>query len=545
MKPTDKKNPHAAILLVRTYRDVDTNKRWCKLQFEVDNETQDIIVERKSLEAVSTVEQLQDQGLSLSKTQIVKALADIAQIDAKGTQYVRMRCGRFGRNLITRAQSKDLQIVDRLKPVRRVPGQNKISFLRPKRKGDPDEFIEQISQLTVLSDELLLSYVVALAAPIGQFIDGQPGFVINFVGESSTGKSSALHVANSLTTKSMSDGDLESASDTLGRLLDMIPRMPGLVFVLSDVKTNRSPTFDKELLTFAMCVYEGKPRVGKGEDAEKATTVGYICILMSSEEPIDDRGQLASDLGGEYTRLIHVPVAPRSSGGIFERHPEKSAEYIKQLKTLLSEHYGKVMPLWFGVLKNDDIGRNQFFKSQERQLPDFFRGADGREQRVLDQLGFLYSVGMYAIENHFLCISHEQLQEAFERLCQRTIGFLQGNAQILTERKRKLAELLLDEDKVPVVRKGQKSEPKSGQIGFRNLVGATEYIFVLKERLEAEVRAGNVDDLKSEIRSICERSSDKNNPYRTRVKQLGWGPRQTSYKISAQKLRNVLAESKS
>lgn len=523
-------------------RDVDTKKFSCRLKIKVAGESSYLLIDRGKIQSPKLLEHLQALGVHQADHHLKATLKSIVETPIETYQNGRIRCGAHGNNLITRAASRSLQIICDKNPVLPINQNDGLCVLHPRRRGCANDFIEGISRFAALSDEILLAYLAGLAAPAGQLTGSRPGCVLNFVGKSSSGKSSALHVANSLMTASKGDGDLESSADTLGRLLDKIPRMPGLPFVMSDIKGNRSSSIQDELLTFAMCVGEGRKRLAKGEDGSSEKAAGYICVIVSSEKPILGKNNCPSEGAGEFARLIHLQVAEPEDGGIFERDRGNKDTLINELEALRKRHYGKVMPDWFEQISDDIDYFKAHIKRTEKKRPAFFDIGAPRERRVLSHLWFFYTVGLYAIETNFLHMTEEQLEDAFKRIAAKAIGFLRGEYSADKRNKMILAKLLVDDNLVPNATTGSKLALKPQQIGFKRKEQAGEYCYILNWHVNEPSSTAEVRRFKSELQILCEKSGDPKNPYRTRINQSGVGKGIPTYKICMQTVRSILDE---
>lgn len=403
---------------LRQYQDVETGSIDCEISFTTQDGKRDLCIKRADLYDPETVKRLLDQGCLATDQEIRAALRAISCEICEETRKSSHRCGLVQGNLLTRANAIELQISNLENRVEKSPIKGPHDLVTTK-KGNCMDFVDGASGFLQKSPELVLVYLATLSAPLGQLCEWDNGFILNLFGETTTGKSSALRFGKSLITKCTSDKMLDSAANTLGWTQDAIPYLPGLPFFFGDLRGDRSATLINDLHTYCFNIGEGRTRAKQGERETPPT--GYICVVMSSEISLTNAKK--SHPTGEQARLIQLPLAQGTKGGIFSSNPQDAAVLFEDLDRLMKDQYGSVMPEWFRYLSGIRAELSPYVEKMRHRPLLLREGITPIEGRIEKNFRLLFVTGLLAIKARLLPLSEAELKRALVEILTRVFEF--------------------------------------------------------------------------------------------------------------------------
>lgn len=350
------------------------------------------------------------------------------------------------------------------------------------RRGD---FVAHIDPFLRVSDYLLLSYIAALTPPVASRIGRTGGFGLCFSSESSTGKTLAIRLAQSLVARG-DEADLYNFGDTDGSIQDSLPLFGGLCITFADVKAEKDHRAAlTKLGSLAFNAVGGLVRQRKGE-AERPRPQ-FLGILLSVERPL---AELFQDHGipfegGEGVRLIDIPVPELHEGGIFAAAgSEHSAEWAAALNELLGDTYGCVMRPWADVLSRqqpDEIAAS--VKVEERRFLGLLgKQPDGQLDRIAQQFALFATVGRHASRLGLLKLSAMEIDDALSRIFWRAADRFRNRDREVVDLWNRLFDFIEDRSRFPLVERGRAPFELLVE-GFRRIERSVEYVYVRGEVL--------------------------------------------------------------
>jgi putative DNA primase/helicase len=293
----------------------------------------------------------------------------------------------------------------------------------------------EVAALATRSTTMMLFLCAAFAAPLLR-IAGRPpgGFGFVAIGQSGTGKTTALRVANSV----MSPHFPVSFDATIGALLETAQQYNDLCLVIDCIEAMSEKERNEFIPKFTYSLTTGTPRVRmKSYVNEKGlSTHPYRTVVLASEE------RLASSRlqrqRGEEVRLVAIPI-PRNDGthrGIVDvpddvvpsaGYVQPVSEWLRRIDAGLSRHYGVALPVFIKTL----IGRieftRRFVKRAERWFltrPEF-SGVPSDAMRIARHFALCFAAGAIAVKFRVLPWTISQLQHAIIKQAQNAIEALQ------------------------------------------------------------------------------------------------------------------------
>lgn len=264
------------------------------------------------------------------------------------------------------------------------------------QQGTLEEWKEQVARLCIGNSRLVLAVVSAFAAPLLRQIGMESGG-FHFVGNSSTGKSTALYVAASVmgnprhyiqswrATSNGLEGIAKFHNDTclmLDELSQVQPREAGEI-------------------AYMLANGSGKLRANiKGEAREKATW--RLLFLSSGEvtlaEHMTEGGKKAR--AGMEIRLVDIHADAGNDLGLFEEIHGSSngADFSDMLKENTARYHGTAFKAFIHrIIAEGDKIRAIIGASQEEYLNDLIpEDASGQVRRVAARFALIAAVGELA-----------------------------------------------------------------------------------------------------------------------------------------------------
>lgn len=258
--------------------------------------------------------------------------------------------------------------------------------------GSLSDWQHEIGRLCVGNIPLMVSISAALAGPILKFIDRQQGGGIHWVGDSSSGKSTAVEIAASVWG---SPNFIRSWSATANGLEGVAATRNDTCLILDEIDEASAHEIGK--ITYMLVNGQGKQRAGKIGHARKIQRWRLITV-STGERTITS---IMNEIGkrpntGQLVRLLSIPVGFEHGAFSNLHHFESGRHLADHLKGIRIKHYGHVGPAFIRKLMND---KQDFPALLDKYLQPFNREANTNlERRAAMVFAIIALVGELAIE---------------------------------------------------------------------------------------------------------------------------------------------------
>ncbi|CAL1241925.1 DUF927 domain-containing protein [Candidatus Methylocalor cossyra] len=257
--------------------------------------------------------------------------------------------------------------------------------------GDSDAWRADVAARCVGNPVLALAVCVALAGPLLARVHRDSGGV-HFVGDSSTGKTTALHVAASVW-----------GGDTFRRTWRATANgLEGAAAALSDTCLCLDEIGEADPRDVGAIVYS----LGNGTGKSRATRIGSarhvhrwrLTVLSTGERTLAahmaEGGRTPK--AGQMVRLLDIPAA--RTHGVFDRlHGAKDGRALADtLKTACGRHYGHAGPAFVAAMIRD--GRDYGAELAEIEALPQFRADDPQAARAASRFAVFALAGELASE---------------------------------------------------------------------------------------------------------------------------------------------------
>ena len=259
------------------------------------------------------------------------------------------------------------------------------------RAGTLEEWREQIAALASGNPLLLLPLSAAFAGPLLARCNAEGGG-IHLVGDSSTGKSTALEAARSVWG---GRGYLKSWKATANGMEGAAAMHNDGLLCLDEI----SECNPREVgaIVYSLGNGIGKQRAGRSGAARSITR--WRCIVVSSGEraistQMAEAGHKTK--AGQTVRLLDIP-ATRSHGAWDELHGYSNGQaFSDSIKHAAARHYGEAGRAFLKRLTADDRDFPEYLDALRREItPD---DAEGQEKRAAARFALLALAGELATE---------------------------------------------------------------------------------------------------------------------------------------------------
>lgn len=257
----------------------------------------------------------------------------------------------------------------------------------------------------------------ALAAPLLRPF-GHSSFSVSIVGQSSSGKSTLLRLAQSLLTYPQR---LATWAGTANGLLARAADHNDLPFIVDEI--GQADPRDLSQLIYDLTNGMGKLRASPDGSAAMPSSVSTV-IVTAGEESVFDRMRRVghAPIGGHRARFITLNVKGHQ-GIVSSLHGSSdSASYVKNLNAMIHQTYGVAWPPYIQyVAKRLDELREEYASKRDRirrriaaafALDEF----DNIESRVLDHFAIAAFAGYVAVEANVIDLPRPAIGQAM-RAC--------------------------------------------------------------------------------------------------------------------------------
>ncbi len=259
---------------------------------------------------------------------------------------------------------------------------------------------EHVARYAVGNYRLGLALSTAFAAPL-LYPSGSESGGFHFRGGSSTGKTTALHVAGSAWGGGGIRGFVRTWRATSNGLEGVAALHCDSLLCLDEI--GQVDSRDAGQIAYMLANGQGKTRAGRGGEA-RPSAEWRLLFLSSGEISLADKiaedGRGRRIAAGQEVRIVDISADAGAGMGIFENlHGFPSADaFARHLRTATGEHYGEAWRAFMRLLVKDfDAiaptvnGYRDEFMSENAPA-----GADGQVSRVAARFGLVAAGGEMA-----------------------------------------------------------------------------------------------------------------------------------------------------
>lgn len=239
------------------------------------------------------------------------------------------------------------------------------------QRGTLDEWKENVAAYCANNSRLVLGIGTALTGPVLSLLGEESGG-FHFPGESSTGKTTALHPACSVWGKPESFLTRWRATDN-GLEANATQRNDTMIAL--DEMSQVSPE-DAGKIVYMLANGQGKARATQDATA-KAISSWRLMILSTGEVGLEQHmaGAGLKVMAGQQTRLIDIPANAGAGHGVFENihGSANGSEFSLFLKRQTANYHGVAGRAWVNALADPELR-----PALLQQIKDYIREFEGR-----------------------------------------------------------------------------------------------------------------------------------------------------------------------
>ncbi|MGB3025813.1 DUF927 domain-containing protein [Paradevosia shaoguanensis] len=269
--------------------------------------------------------------------------------------------------------------------------------------GTLAEWKTQVAQLAAGSPHASIAILASLAAPLHYWSSIKEGFVLNFPGASSTGKTTANQCAASVWGDPSDSGTWNA---TPRHLVERAVSNNDIVLILDDAEQA-----DTDIAKRMATIHEYTHLLAGGRSKGYARSVsGQLpdytfrnIVLSSSPVPIEDRmrDRGIERTNGDRARSLEIPVL--SDGGIWRKidgssGPESPGQLSDFLVTACKQQFGTAGRAWIEYLVSEQAQLGALVARYTAKFRERSKVNDGVEGRIADKIALLLAAGQLAIK---------------------------------------------------------------------------------------------------------------------------------------------------
>ena len=269
-----------------------------------------------------------------------------------------------------------------------------------RQNGTLEDWRDGIARYAVGNSRLVLAISAAFAAPLIGPCSAEGGG-IHFRGASSTGKSTALHVAGSVWGGGDTNGYVRSWRATANGLEGLALGHSDTLLCLDEL--SQLAVKDAGEAAYMLANGAGKSRSSRDGSARRASK-WQVLFLSSGEIGLADKvaedGRGRKLAAGQQVRIVDVPADAGEGMGMFENlHGYPSAEvFSRKLKATAQQNYGVAAREYLAAVVPDLDGIKSavtvhMAKFVSQHVPE---GADGQVERVAQRFALIAASGEIA-----------------------------------------------------------------------------------------------------------------------------------------------------
>jgi putative DNA primase/helicase len=268
-----------------------------------------------------------------------------------------------------------------------------------RQRGNLSEWQEHVARHCVGNSRLVLAVSVAFAVPLLEPLGAESGG-FHFVGGSSLGKTTALHVAGSVCGGGPA-GFFKQWRATDNGLEGVAAAHCDALLCLDEIGQAGSKVASEA--AYMLANGQGKNRAGKEGLARKVLT-WRVLFLSTGEITLADK--LAEDgkgrvKAGQAVRVVDIPADAGEGLGLFEtlHGSEGAGQFARQLKDATSRHYGTALRAFLHSLAadRDNLARQAQASIRTFEAINCPTDADGQVQRVCGRFALVAAAGELGI----------------------------------------------------------------------------------------------------------------------------------------------------
>jgi uncharacterized protein (DUF927 family) len=359
------------------------------------------------------------------------------------------------------------------------------------RKGTLKSWIENVAEPGEKSAYIMFGIMMAFAAAIlaRVFEGGDEGFLVNYAGGSSRGKTTALMAARSV---SGPGNVLSSWEQSIRSLSEEAAAFSDNLMPIDDLdKISSKPGFSRDFTATTHMLTSGEARKYSVAVKEQLPDLHWsFCGMTGAGTTVEElaRAHRHRREDHERVRCLDIEIPESASGGIWD-NPDKDdspRDLTDQMKVATTEHYGTALPVW---LKR--VVGNEKVIAQARKLIDFYLNeaaldeADNIGHRVAKKFGIVYAAGILAARAGILPWDRDDILEVVRDLHRNAQTALHSEAdQVARGIEKVLCEI--KEGKLPRKRKGKTPifQSEAGANAFLRSDDSNTMLFIDAERFD-------------------------------------------------------------
>jgi putative DNA primase/helicase len=269
-----------------------------------------------------------------------------------------------------------------------------------RQAGTLESWQQNVARYAVGNSRLVLALSAAFAGPLVGVCAAEGGGV-HFKGASSTGKSTALHVAGSVWGGGDTNGYIRSWRSTANGLEGVSLAHCDTLLCLDEL--SQFPAKDAGEVAYMLANGSGKSRSSRDGSARRAAK-WRVLFLSSGEIGLSDKvaedGRGKRLAAGQQIRIVDVSADAGAGMGMFEElHGFASAETLAlHLKAGTHQHYGVASRRYLGAIVPEIDEIRTTVKDVVKSFCDTYvpAGADGQVGRVAQRFGLIAAGGEIA-----------------------------------------------------------------------------------------------------------------------------------------------------
>jgi hypothetical protein len=349
-------------------------------------------------------------------------------------------------------------------------------------KSTTEEWRSGVGEWALRSSYMTLGIGVVLAAPLLKFARLSEGGVFHLAGDSGTGKSLSLAVAQSL-MGNPKRSLLMSWDATPGGDERLFHSVRDFALAVDDTSRDRSGEAERvrRMTDFVhSAAGGGKRRRAKSYDEQYGAQSARSPILglSSGEEQHHDLAVQTNQrlAGGARVRLIDVAVPPSSENGVFDqlRDGESAAEVAARLESAIRKTFGRPFRSYFRFLESKFDALPVLVKEVSDAFVRAWEGGlgyvpDASQRRVASKFALVYAGLILGRKAKILDASKSQLMRAVMVCLEANHRPTAARAELIASAVSKLKKRVESEKHFPLLKSGQKRPV--GCLGFRRASG--------------------------------------------------------------------------
>lgn len=238
--------------------------------------------------------------------------------------------------------------------------------------------------------------LAAFAAPLLNFSELPEAFVLNWFGNSSSGKTTANRAAASVWGNPTRTASWNASDRSLEEIAAANCDLP---LILDDAEQAAKDS-DKRMGKLHAASHLIASGIGKSYSKTVTSQLGSVkfrCLGLSSSPVSVERSVSRTD--GDRVRFLEVAVAHGDQGGIWALHsPVDPAAASERLTNAANSNYGVAGAAWVEFLvRHQDSLKNRVSKYSAKYLKKL-NTAGSVEKRIAKKCALLYAAGRLAIE---------------------------------------------------------------------------------------------------------------------------------------------------